>query len=133
MASGPNIGAVRGYNVVSDPLRFTNYPLKRYKPNAQLELLIFDSQSNSSGSTVYSNAISINPAEGFSVHVDPNTTGNVIIETTINPDVGFWNTVGTITNGGYLNNDEKLSFLRIGLADGVADATVWLYRQYSSY
>lgn len=133
MTAGPNIGAVRGYNVTTDPERFSNYPQKRYRNNVKLELLVFENQANSSGSTVYSEAISINPAEGFAVFVDPNTTGDVVIETAISPEAGFWNIITTISNGGYYANSDKLAFLRIGLINGISATTVWVYRQYSSY
>ena len=133
MASGPNIGAVRGYSVVTDPSRFSNFPKKRYRNSVKPELLLFKNQSNSSGSTIYSQSIAINPAEGFTVFVDPNTIGNVIIETAINPESGFWNILHTVSNGGYYSNNEKLSFLRVGLVDGINETTVWLYRQYSTY
>lgn len=133
MASGPNRNPTRGYNVTTDPLRFSGFPKKRYQKNTLPELLVFDNQSNSSGSTVYSDPIIINPAEGFSVHVNPDATGNVIIETAISPEAGFWNPIITISNGGYYSNSEKLSFIRIGLADSVVNATVLIYRQYSTY
>lgn len=132
MASGPNI-APRGFSVTTNPERFSDFPQKRYQKNTQPELLIFENQSNSSGNTVYSDPIIINPAEGFSVHVSPDTTGNVFVETAISPEAGFWNRVATISNGDYLSNDQKLSFIRIGLADGISNATVWVYRQYSTY
>lgn len=132
MTVGPNITA-RGYSVVTDPGRFTNYPLRRNHPNTLPELLLFTNQSNSSGSTVYSEAICVAPASGFTISVNDDASGNVIIETSVNPDLAVWNVLTTIAGGGTYSNADKLNFIRVGLANGVSGATVWAFRRYETY
>lgn len=121
------------YNPVTAPDRFNKdlSTVRLNSKNTSPQLKIYTSQSNSSGSTVYSDPIRIAPAEGFSVYVSG--TGDVEVQTCVSPQAGSWFTQTTITNSGIYSTTSPLRWLRIGLADGASSMNVWVFRKYVAY
>lgn len=133
MAAGPNI-TTRGFNSITDPKRFLDYPARRYAHLAsKSEVTLFDSQNNSTGSIMYSEMIAVNSTEGFSFFIDSATSGNVIIEASYSAVPDFWVALDTVSGGGLKNYTQQISVVRVGLANGVTNATVVLYRKFSTY
>lgn len=122
----------RGHNPLTRPELFGHADdTTFFQSKTTPEVLVFNNTDNSSGSTVYSEPISVAPAEGFSVYVTG--TGNVEVQVTVNPASDIWVTLGTINNGGSYSTNDKHPWVRLGQVTASSGITAYVYRQYSSY
>lgn len=128
MASGPNL-TPRGYSITTNPEQFRSQRKLFIKTTDQVRK-VFDNYTNSTGSTQYSEPITLNISEGFTVYAD--TSGNILVQHCEDPKFGIWETINTISSDGFYTNKTAQSWVRIGIANTVT-ATVWVYRKYSSY
>lgn len=122
----------RGFSIITNPTHFehgsdTTFFFKKTQP----ELKVFNSFSNSTGSTVYSEPIRVAPAEGLSAYTSG--TGTVTVEASVDPGTGVWATIDTLTDSDIFATNTDYAWIRIGVANAASNMDVWVYRKYKPY
>lgn len=132
MTSG-QVGDRGDYGPVKDPTRFAQGPLAGNAKRQFPEMIVFDNQTNSSGSTIYSTAYPCMRASG--VTCTKGGTGDVEVQVSSNPGSGIWFLVDTMSVDPdiHFSGQNYYPWIRFGLKTGTANVTVYLSRNYQAF
>jgi len=129
MPSGPNLNREQ-YDPVTNPTRFPSTVDTLINKTWAEKVIYHD--TNSTGSAVYTDPISVGYCSGFTIFV--NGTGDCTVQVSPNPNnnASFWVDVTTIEDGGLYSTQNYLPWVRVSVADG-ANLIIWIYRKIETF